>query len=330
VAAACLASAPLRALEPPLVSGAFIDLTRTSAAADKTWWQAQLDAMREIELDTLIVMNVARGGVAYYPTALATDYPGQQDAIGHVLDCAGQAGIKTFLGLHLDPTFWKHRFDLPSRRRRNRATLEELIDRYGTHPALAGWYLPEEIDDVTRTQRYADDLLSYLGDLAQRARAKTGLPVLISPFFGRDVDPKDYAKWWDETAFPALHVDIVALQDGMGTHRTTLRRAVEVFAALRPVAAKHGVRLWANNESFDQQHGWPVDDHPWAATPVDFEVFWRHAVAVAPYVDKSVTFEFTHYFSPLRGGAAARLYEAYGRQLAKARHSVVENPAPPD
>jgi hypothetical protein len=101
------------------------------------------------------------------------------------------------------------------------------------------------------------------------------------------------------------------MQDGVGTHRTTIAEARAVFQALKPVMAKHGVAFWANNESFNQVHGWPVDDRRWAAEPTNIVAFVAQIESTNPFVEKSITFEFSTYMSPQRTPAAKKLYQDY-------------------
>ena len=45
----------------------------------------------------------------------------------------------------------------------------------------------------------------------------------------------------------------------------------------------------------------------------------RQLEAVAPHVERIVTFDFFHYISPFRGAAQRELYEGYRRYLSGKR-----------
>jgi len=75
--------------------------------------------------------------------------------------------------------------------------------------------------------------------------------------------------------------------------------------------ANHGVEFWANNESFNQIHGWPVDAQPWAAQPTGIDTFVAQIESTNPYVQKSITFEFLHYMSTQNTTATNALYQDY-------------------
>jgi hypothetical protein len=88
------------------------------------------------------------------------------------------------------------------------------------------------------------------------------------------------------------------MQDGVGTHRTTAEESALVYAALAPVCKKHGARLWADVEIFDQTHGSPVDDKGWSAKAAPLDRVLKQADLASPYVEKTIIFEYLHYMSP--------------------------------
>jgi len=297
----------------PVATGAFIQI-RKLVAKSAAWWRTELALMKRIGMDTVVVNFVARDRYYYYPTNIAGGLPGRVDSIENILDAADQHKMKVFLGLHMDADqFSSSSFDLEANLSQGQAELNELWARYGDHASLVGWYMPQEINDymILHQPQLRDNVVAYTRQVTNKARSLTRLPMMISPFFGQNPDAAAYARWWDETGLPQTGVDIVALQDGVGTHRTTIDEAKAVFAALRPVMAKHRVEFWANNESFNQVHGWPIDDRRWAAEPTDIETFIAQIESTTPYVKKSITFEFSTYFSPQGTPAAERLYRSY-------------------
>jgi hypothetical protein len=302
----------------PLVTGAFVQLDTSLAGKSSAWWQSELNAMAAIGMDTVIVQYVALDNTYYYPTSISGGTPFGTDSIERILDAADENSMEVFLGMHLDTgQFTSGNFDLNANLQQGQATLQELANRYGSHPSLAGWYGPQEVSDFialdgSQTQ-LRNDLTSYIHDMASLGRSSAGLslPTLISPYFGENPNAVAYAQWWDTQGLPQMGVDIFALQDGVGTHRTTLAQSQQVFQAIAPVVANHGVNFWANNESFNQIHGYPVDGQPFQAIPTDVRAFIDQISATAPLTEKSVAFEFSHYFSPQHGSAAQSLYADY-------------------
>ena len=250
-------------------------------------------------------------GAAAWGAVEAVDW----EPMRNILDAAEELGMQVFLGLGLDPTFWQGQFDPQASAEENVGLMLRLEELYGASPALAGWYLPEEIDD----RRFvAPDIheaaIVYLGAMARAAHERTGRPVMVAPYFGMNPSGPAYAAWWDATLARAP-IDIIALQDGVGTRRTTTEEGVPVFAALAEVAARHGVALWSDLEVFEQIHGWPVDTGSWQARPATIEQVLHQLELEAPHVEKFVVFDFTHYMSPRLGGAAEELYRGYQAYL---------------
>ncbi len=295
------------------VTGCFIQLSGLNATKSAAWWQGQFQAMQEIGFDTVVVQYVAYDKIYFYPTKIPEQNPSEIDAIQFILDAAEKNSIEVFVGLQLEGSFWGNKFDLAARKSQNEATLFELIDRYGKHPAVCGWYLPEELSNHTRHAGYVDELLGYLGDMARLARKKTGKPVMMSPYFGIDPEAEAFAAWWDEVALPAICIDILALQDGVGTRRTTIAESRPPFETLAPVMKRHGVAFWANNESFWQTAGWPLDEDEdkFESEPTNFDHFMCQVKSTAPLVEKSITFEFTVNMNPTLPGKSAQLYQSY-------------------
>jgi hypothetical protein len=251
-----------------------------------------------------------RGVAAWTPVVAPAREP-----LRDILTAAETHGMQVWLGLGLDPDFWSGVFDPLASAEENVALMLRLEALYGDAPALAGWYLPEEIDDRRFVRPDVHEAaMVYLESVTNAAHARTSRPVMIAPYFGMNPDAAAYAAWWDTTLARAP-IDVIAMQDGVGTRRTTTEQGVDVFAALAPVAAKHGVALWSDLEVFEQIHGWPVDTGSWQARPADVERVQHQLALEAPWVEKIVVFDFTHYMSPRLGGAAEALYRGYEAYL---------------
>lgn len=234
--------------------------------------------------------------------------------LGELLAAAEELGFDVWLGLSLDPAYWQGVFDPEGSAAANIALMHTLEELYGDSPALAGYYLPEEIDDRSFVSESAHAAMTqYLAAMADAAHA-LNRPVMVAPYFGMNPDGGAYAAWWD-VALQAADIDVIAMQDGVGTRRTTAEQGVPVYRALKVVTDRHGVALWSDLEVFEQTHGWPVDDLAWQAQPATIESVIEQLELEAPFVAKFVVFDFTHYMSPRLGGAAAALYEAYADYL---------------
>ncbi len=237
------------------------------------------------------------------------------DTIEALLIASDKLGIEVFLGLALDPTYWSGVFNPQAQAEMNQRIMTELFNLYGTYASLVGWYLPEEIDDRSfSVEARKNAMITYLRSMSNYARFLTRKPIMISPYFGMTPDSEAYARWWDDVLSQA-RVDIIAMQDGVGTRRTTIEESAGVMEALKSVMEKHGVRFWVNVEVFHQIHGWPVDSGSWQAVPADIDRVIRQLELQAHFAEKVIIFDFPHYMSPRIGGRARELYDAYKEYL---------------
>ncbi|NPA95325.1 MAG: DUF4434 domain-containing protein [Thermodesulfobacteria bacterium] len=312
---------------PNLATAAFVQLNLDSANRGPQWWYNQLAAMNDIGIDTIIVqytgLDDGNDNLAFYDSSIPGVTPlTSSDPIEYILQAADDLDLEVYLGIHLITYFdIGGTYSAQDIIQRGKDTIDELDSIYGyygrNHESLSGWYFPQEINDlIALTPAYSQlgqDLIAYTGQLSDYAHATTGLVTMISPYFGQSPDAQAYAQWWDDVALPNMSIDIISMQDGVGTRRTTLLEARQVFAALQPVLERQEVELWSTNEAFDQIHGFPVDDAPYfQAVPATFSEFQSRLNSTAMFVKKAAVFEFTNYLSPYNGsGQSLDLYQQY-------------------
>jgi hypothetical protein len=118
--------------------------------------------------------------------------------------------------------------------------------------------------------------------------------VLISPFFRgmnlypESLDPLRTAREWDNILENCgKNVDICAFQDGT----THLEDYSTYLAEIKKVMDKHNIALWANVETFER-------DVRSMFFPIPFDVLRRKIKIASEYVEKCITFEFSHFLSP--------------------------------
>lgn len=150
---------------------------------------------------------------------------------------AHAAGLHIVLGLDSDPAFFRRQEASPAAldaylrtlSRRNAEVARRWIDDLGS-AAIAGWYLPLEIDDRRWRDPAARRLLldhlaaerRQLDDIARR-------PVYVSSFFAGNMAPPRYAELLAEARRSGVRVWV---QDGAGTGRLgAAERALYLDAA---------------------------------------------------------------------------------------------------
>ena len=82
-------------------------------------------------------------------------------------------------------------------------------------------------------------------------------------------------------------MDICAYQDGSAS----LKQVEEYFKAAKKLCDKHKISLWQNVETFER-------DVRFLYFPIPFELLQTKLDLLAPYVEKRITFEFSHFLSP--------------------------------
>ncbi len=315
------------------VGGKLTDGYSNFAWTDMVGWQSPGEAITidffmrsdvsSVDLPASIAVSVSADGETYlslgapstWDSGASSANAATGDPIGDLLAAAEELDFDVWLGLSLDPAYWEGKFDASASAASNTALMLHLEELYGASPALVGYYLPEEIDDRSFVSKEAHKAMTdYLTAMADAAHDQVGRPVMVAPYFGIDPNAAAYADWWD-TTLGSAKLDVIAMQDGVGTKRTTAEQGAPVYQALKEVADRHGVALWSDLEVFEQTHGWPVDDLGWQATSANIATVKRQLELEAPFVAKFVIFDFTSNMSPRLGGAAAELYRGYQEYL---------------
>lgn len=334
-ASACPAPGPSRPL-----SGTFYQFSTPDTAdylgakgsSHLAAWRGELDDLIAIGMDTVIIQFAT-----FRDRATGTTTVWHDDSLfSDLLIAANERRMHVFLGLGYDDA-WGVDYDpteevLPLNPTAQQQTA--LVDTIyadlqtrlaaagqpGALSALAGFYIPQEISNsptiigYDTVEPYAQPMfpmVDYLRTITDHVHATTGLKVMVAPYFGVVSTPERYAQWWDATLTEA-DIDILALQDGVGTERfCDITEALPYFTALGPVARAHGVDFWSDLETFRV-----IDLDPWRDVPSDFDRVHRQFALTEPHVSKIVIFAFRDDMSPQEGGAAAALYSAYRDYLS--------------
>jgi hypothetical protein len=289
--------------------GSFIQIDSREESFTVAAWRRELALLRSVGVRRIILQYTGDQSGPY------DRREGARSPVAALLEAASREGMEVLLGLHEDRR-WPDRFtgdEIPPPLH-DEAEARRLGAEYGSSRAFAGWYIPHEIDDATwGTEDGARRLNAFLRRTTERLHALVpGRPVAIAPFFTRTLRPRAHARWW-RTVLAGSGVNVLILQDGVGTSRASPEQAALYLRELRPVLALLGIRLWSVVELFRQLHGEPVDGKPFAAVPARFEVVRRSLGAEWPWVERTVAFAVPNHMDPERGPAQARLHREYVR-----------------
>jgi hypothetical protein len=290
----------------PRLGGGFIQLQGWMLKMPPDEWSRELDAMHAAGLDTIIIQYLQYGRQSFIPTEEKATDPTRE-----ILRFADAHGMRVFLGTKADDGWWNWDADFLERSLADRKRLIRAIhSRYAAHRSFAGWYLPEEVSGSLSPARVRL-LRGYFRSQSDDCKALRNQPVAFAPYFSHltslDSMRTIYAELLDGAG-----IDVVMLQDGVGARgwdRDLEERIIPFFRMFREVCNRRGVALWSDLECFQRRRPEPHSGF----VPTTPARLIRQLRAVAPHVDRIVTFDFFHYMSPHRGDPQRTLYEAYRR-----------------
>lgn len=275
------------------ITGTFIDEI-TCDIGSQNWsaddWRRDFDAMQYIGIDTVVII---RGGYlkqAIFPSEVVGN--GDDPDLAQIfLDEAAKRNMRLFFGTY--NSGWEGPADAPVSEeiKLNCRFIDEVMSRYGGHPAFYGWYICHEFC------KYEVGVNELFKEVATYSKEKTdGMPTLISPYYpskvifgGREgsLSPDEFkASWQGLLSGLGGLVDIMAFQDGTAP----VDKLPGYLAAAKSLGEEFGIELWNNIETFDRGMSYRFP-------PRDIRVLTKALSVAYPYVSKTITFEFSHFMS---------------------------------
>ena len=300
------------------ITGTFLDEVTydiLSSNWGKEEWKEEFKTFKKTGIDTVIIIRAGLGEKVIFNSKSISSYrkilPVYIDLADLFLNLSEENNINLFFGLY-DSNYYWYRNDWQKEVEINKAFIEEVWEKYGKFKSFKGWYLPHETAD---TSFRIIDINCKLAEYAKKI--SNNLPVLISPYFlgkpsvyeaviswERSVPRtvEEHCRQWEEIFknFEGL-INFCAFQDGT----TQLLELEEFVKATSEIAKKYGITLWSNVELFDR-------DVPIKFPPIDWRKLAYKMDVVQPYVEKLISFEFSHFMSPNSIWPSAKnLYKRY-------------------
>ena len=296
------------------ITGTFIDEITYDIPASN-WsheeWAKDLDNMKEVGMDTVIFIRGGYMNKLIFPSA-HFDNICKDDLLGFILDEAAKRDMNVLIGLYTTDLGWQDG-NAAAEIRKNRVFAKEIMERYGSHPAFTGWYIPHEVEE---DRLNITEVMWGLSDICKDLAPDKS--VMISPFFRTiEIDrcnpmtPERVYEVWDSIfSRCAQNIDICAFQDG-----TAPPLQLDVYLSkIKILCDKYNMHHWTNVELFER-------DVRHMYYPIPFEVLRTKLEKSAPYVEKAISFEFSHFLSPQSIYPSARnlnrLYKAYYGEQTK-------------
>lgn len=301
----------LQAVTPPArLNSTFLQLSRQHQNWTDTQWADLFNYFRKLQLSEVFVQWTAYDDLRFY---------GTNSTLDKVLVAASHAGLKVWVGLYSDSGYWNRvgngqdtRAFLNDLRSRSLAIARDLAPFLKQQSSFAGWYLPEEVEDVNwQTLEARRELLLHLG-LASRSlhELTPRAPVAISAFSDARISPAEFRDFWLEV-FDATSVDTVLLQDGIGVHKLELDEFPLYAGALAKAAHSKGRDFRIVVELFQQTGGVPLDSGPFRASSAHWERVRAQMESANQFTTSIVGFSIPEYMTPLGIAGAEKLYADY-------------------
>jgi len=265
------------------ITGSFVALQSYTIQFSPERWQRELQAMRRIGINTIIICPWAKGSE-------------RQRAI--LIEEAERTRMKVFIGFtennHSGKTFMQLAGEdpqyLPSERKRIVAEAKQLFQKYKNYKCFLGWYCPYEVSWFPNRQ-YRTIWHDFYRGLTTDLKKISDKPFAYSPSVPAKVDPKRVAEYERNlSAFlRGSGVDILMLQDGVGAHnKHNPYDLLPYVRVTRHVCDQHGIQMWGNVESFRQE--------TWGAAPISG--LRKQLKMSACFTPVLVTWEAVYYMSP--------------------------------
>lgn len=329
---AILIAWPGGAAVPTGVSGTFIQLNRQVAGYSTAQWKALLASMQSAGMDTLIIQWTAEPPVLYFKNKDLA-FKEQFATIERLMAAESGMHFAVFLGLQHDPAFWNGitardkvlRDYFLVRQAQNERIQAALLKTFAQWQDWVGYYLPDEIDDISwrdaaRRRLLGDYLRATIARLRQHdARRK----IAVSAFFRTRTAPTVVAENLDALTAD-IGLDYLLLQDGAGNNDPPDDiRALYYQAMLKPRPGCVPER-WVVLEAFRQTSR---NTEPFAARPAPPDDFARQIRAATGF-KRRILFSFPDYADPARGAAASALFQSLGGTTNAALRPPCESLSP--
>jgi hypothetical protein len=308
------------------IFGTFLNFYR---AFSPKLWEKEFQYMSDVQIDRVIVVAVghlrtasAGDPLSYMGYRLAADgllYPSQQwvsdaerptitDRLGMILSLADAKGMRVYLGSLQTTGDWygSSAAEFAALREYNKRVANEILQLYGTHQSLRGWYFTQEIW-MNWVKYYTQPNQDYYGTTlvkdftADMRQINASKSVTTSTVLKKDANGSMPGLTPQELQAVATgflqktQVDVLMPQDGAGAGAGAppLNQLPDYFSALAAACTAAGNRtsLWAITEIFGPT---PGDLHP----VVDVSRIATQVNNVQGYVSGLVSWIFGDQLSP--------------------------------
>jgi hypothetical protein len=277
--------------------------------------------MKDVNINTIVVVSVGRlrsdradplgfglapDGLLYPSKHIRSRERPAKDQLEMILALADRHGMKVLLGSLQTAGNWTDGIEFAALRVYNRRIAAEILQRYGHHRSLQGWYFTQEVwmNWVKHYGRnyYGTTLMAnWVADLKKLDSTKQTSAAVVVKKTGRGSMPGLTApelQKWTTSLLRATALDILMPQDGIGAQSgaPTLGDLPSYYSAMAngARAASTKTSLWDTLETFTSVAGAGSEHYP----PADASRVQQQINAVRPYVTGYISWIFGDDLSP--------------------------------
>jgi hypothetical protein len=287
---------------------------------------------QSIGLQQVVVQWTLYDNRAFYSTTAFAPLP--HPPLEIILELAEARGIELYLGLAAESRYWEMIKQPPQQleeylkllRWRSEHVAQEVAKLARGYRLFKGWYIPEEIDDLTwRPAKERELLHQHIKQLSAYLKRLTPAgSVLISCFSNARMDPDSYQAFW-QTMLRETSVDMLLFQDGVGTGKLSAELLPLYLKAVRAATTANGKRLQVVVEVFAM-----ASESPFKATSAGILRVKQQLRVAAEYSTGGInSFSVPDYMSPEGGSVALELLNNYQKYKRGGQLTTPEVPAYP-
>lgn len=298
----------------PVLSGTFIQILEQNADLSRPGLEKLFDAFQALGLRRVVVQWTLFDNKAFFVTT--TFKQAKQPPLETMLELAEARGIDLYLGLAAESGYWEMIKQPPAGlkeylnqlRWKSERVAQEIAVVAAGYGSFKGWYIPEEIDDVTwRSPESRALLYQHLKQLTGFIKKLTpSRPVMLSGFTSARMAPDAYREFW-QTLLETTSVDILIFQDGFGTGTVPGELMPLYLKAVRQAADANHKKLQIVVELFTV-----LSESPFQAIPAPFTRMKQQLLLADDYATDGInSFSVPDYMLRTGDAAAAELLRDY-------------------
>ena len=301
------AGAPEKSIRKPVLNGTYIQLLDQHGSWSRARWEQLFTSFQAIGLTQVVIQWSLLDDSAFYAGPATGEMPKPVEII---LQLAQARGIEVYLGLAAESRYWEmiklppagQEEYLKKLRWKSEQVARQLAGTASGYQSFKGWYIPEEIDDLTwRAPASRQLLFQHIKELSAFLKHLTpGELVLLSAFSSARMDPDSYREFWRDLLRQSS-VDILLFQDAAGTGQLPRELLPIYLKALRCATDASNKKLQVVVELFEM-----VSETPFKALPAPIKRVKQQLQVAGDYASGGISAFSVPDYMLLEGSAKAK------------------------